>query len=364
MKTCVLLVGVLLMSAAPCSDAIEQQITELAKEKMSYLVASKWFKLSKEIKDEDLRQEVLKAAGAAVVCANRNDTYVDKIRPLIKNADEFEKEYFEPCGTCAGTGKQSKTCSSCKGSKKCTFGGCNGGTVITHRISGNVTGRCSKCKGSGVCQACRGNGSVTHTCYRCNGLKKNPSKSSLVVSYRKHVDLAKTWKQELERRERERKAAEEKAKAEKERLAREREERERKAAEEKARLEARRRARERELEEERKREEKLRARMRELGFVNVDGKWMTPGSVRYVRYMVFQIYEPGHALCRDGSGRVFCLLYSAKDNRNLSEGDVLVNDLYRCGTYSYITVNGAPSTVARFAIDLEVALQEIKRQRD
>lgn len=78
--------------------------------------------------------------------------------------------------------------------------------------------------------------------------------------------------------------------------------------------------------------------MEARGLKYIDGKWMTPGSVRNFSYKVFQIYEPGHALCHDGDGIIFCLLYSAKENRNVAEGDIFWNDLYRCGTYSYITV--------------------------
>ena len=109
-------------------------------------------------------------------------------------------------------------------------------------------------------------------------------------------------------------------------------------------------------------QEKLRIEMESLGLVDVYGKWMTPGSKRNVTYIVFQIYEPGRALCKDETGRIFCLLYSAAANRNLAEGDILVNDLYRCGTYSYVTTQSAPRTIAKFAIDLSVAQREIEGQ--
>lgn len=115
-------------------------------------------------------------------------------------------------------------------------------------------------------------------------------------------------------------------------------------------------------------EEKERGEMEARGLVKVFGNrwnpgyvWMTPGSVRNCSFQVFQIYEPGHALCRDSKG-IFCLLFSADNNRNVAEGDLFTNDLYRCGTYSYITVQGAPSTVRQYAIDLVVAENEIRRQ--
>ena len=203
---------------------------------------------------------------------------------------------------------------------------------------------CRKCGGSGRCTKCGGEGSTMEKCFACAGTGKVFSKSVAAHVFRDSCNaIADSMAAELmakaEAAEREQKRidAEARAKAE---------------AEEQERVQA----------EERKRKEKIRRAMENLGLENVDGEWMTPGSVRSARFIVFQIYEPGHALCKSADGILFCLLYDARSNRNIAEGDVYVNDLYRCGIYSYIDVQNASRTVRQYAIDLEVALKEIKKQ--
>lgn len=98
-----------------------------------------------------------------------------------------------------------------------------------------------------------------------------------------------------------------------------------------------------------------KSRMQSRGLVYIGGKWMTPGSARNVEFEVFQIFEDGHALCQSSNGITFALLFSASDNRRIAEGDRCMNDLYRCGTYSYTTVQEARRRVPQYAIDLEVA---------
>lgn len=98
-----------------------------------------------------------------------------------------------------------------------------------------------------------------------------------------------------------------------------------------------------------------KSRMQSRGLVYIGGKWMTPGSARNVEFEVFQIFEDGHALCQSSNGITFALLFSASDNRRIAEGDRFMNDLYRCGTYSYTTVQEARRRVPQYAIDLEVA---------
>lgn len=362
MRINILCTIVLFTSLVSGAEDLDSQIKKLSKAPISFEVASKWAKLSKKIEDEGLRQEVLKAASAAVIHSKRREVYDENIKSHIQEKDEFESEFYETCSKCSGEGKCDSKCLTCNGSGKCRMGNCREGTITIRRITGSVTDRCGQCRGTGICQKCGGSGNVRLFCSRCNGKKKILNKDLLIKSYKKHVEIATKWKQEREREARERREAEEKA-----RIEAERRERERKEAEEKARIEAERRERERKEAEEKARieaekQENIARMMRELGLVNVRGKWMTPGSSRYVRYMVFQIYEPGHALCKTKDGLVFCLLYSAKDNRNLAEGDVLANDLYRCGTYSYITVENAPRTVRQYAIDLSVALEEIEKQ--
>ena len=213
MKTA-LCVMVVLVSIVSFSDEIDQELKELSTAPASYEVAGKWFKLSKKIEQEGLRQEVLKASAAAVICANKYDVYVKRIRPEIQNNDVFDGEFFDQCAVCRGTGKQDIKCIDCKGAKRCTHGNCNNGKTVVHRMSGNVVSKCSKCKGTGLCQKCGGKGSVSRLCSRCDGSKKIINKERLMAVYQKHAQAAAKWKQEREREEQERRVAVEKAQRE------------------------------------------------------------------------------------------------------------------------------------------------------
>ena len=349
--------GAAVAIAAPDSH-LEQRLKELSRSPVDYAVAGKWFKIADEIENDGQRQEALMAAGAALIHAKRGDIYQTRIRQMLDDAPAFEGEFMVECPDCKGSNELKRPCITCKGTGRCQYANCQGGMHRVHQITGDKIEKCRECKGSGKCQKCNGEGYLRGKCTRCGGKGKSINMDKILASYKKHSETAARWEQvERERKEKERLEAEEKARIEAERMAKERLE-----AEEKARIEAERVAKEREREERRREREELAEEMRERGLVDVRGKWMTPGSVRNVVYGIFQIYEPGHALCRDKYGTVFCLLYSAEDNRNIAEGDVLRNDLYRCGTFSYITVQNAPSTVKQFAIDLEVASREIKKQ--
>ncbi len=287
-----------------------------------------------------LRQKYLKCAAACLFACGRKDLYIKYIQNELDHPRNVEDELKEPCKRCSGQsrGREYRQCSTCNGKSICST--CKGtGQTVHVSFSGNKYNTCRKCNGTGECARCGGEGSIKNICWLCDGEGKQFSKNIATTCFRiTCCNIAEYMKNEPLR-----KAAEEKA---------------RKEAEALAKIEAAKK------EKERKAAQQLAERMTALGLVDISGKWMTPGSVRYVTYRILQIYKPGHALCTDGTGRVFCLLYSVADNRNISEGDILINDLYRCGTYSYITVLNAPSTVAKFAIDLSVALKEIRNSRD
>lgn len=294
--------------------------------------------------DVELRQKYLKAAAACLIACNKEKAYAKHIKGKLQNAANVERELKGDCKKCSGSGLKKRWCTSCSGSGQCP--GCKGaGEFMSVGFDGRTGSRpCRKCHGRRDCHTCRGEGAIKEKCLECTGSGKVFSKMAAECVFR---DICNALVKDAERARleaesrKEREKMEAKARKEREwREAKEREEREK--ADAKARKE--------------------RERMEALGLVSVYGKWMTPGSERVVRYRVFQIYESGHALCNDGTGRLFCLLYSADDNQDLSEGDVLVNDLYRCGTFSYIDVNNARRVVAQFAIDLHVALKEIRKR--
>lgn len=272
--------------------------------------------------DVELQQKYLKIAAACLIACDKEKAYAKHIKGKLQNAANVERELKDDCKKCSGSGLKKRWCTSCSGSGQCP--GCKGaGEFMSVGFDGRTGSRpCRKCHGRRDCHTCRGEGAVKEKCLECAGFGKVFSKVVAECVFR---DTCNALVKDAERARQE---------------AKEREEREK--ADAKARKE--------------------RERMEALGCVSVYGKWMTPGSERAVRYRVFQIYESGHALCNDGIGRLFCLLYSADDNQDLSEGDVLVNDLYRCGTFTYIDVNNARRVVAQFAIDLHVALKEIRKR--
>ncbi len=260
MRIHLLCLTMLLVSVVADANEVDQQLKELSRLPASYETAAKWFKLSKRIEDDGLRQEVLKAAGAAVLYAKRDEVYTKRIREFIQDVDSFERECFEPCTACGGTGKQDKPCPKCKGDRKCKMPYCRKGMVVVKRMSSTTLVKCDQCNGTGRCQNCSGNGSVHVRCTHCGGAKKKVNMGSLPAVYRNHADSAARWNQGEEREKRDRKNAEEQAK-----VMAERRERERKEAEERAKAEAARLKRERE-ERERNAKERFAERCEVTGF--------------------------------------------------------------------------------------------------
>ncbi len=294
--------------------------------------------------EESVRQNIFKIACAGLLSIGDSSNFEKLYARITDKNSGFE--YIEKCRNCDGTGRKEMRCQSCGGSGSCPA--CNGQGGTRRRGlagAGSVVMPCGKCGRTGKCDRCKGRGRISEKCISCGGKGKSISvdhanqvfhrlASDVFSSLEDRTMAAKglyryggEWVtlEELNRR--------------KEMARKEQEERE---------------ARRRELIE----------RMRDLGLEYIDGEWMTPGSLRNVKYQVFQIYRPGHALCQfTNSGIIFCLLFKANLNRNVAEGDYYRNDLYRCGTYSYTTVQGAPSTVRMYAIDLDDALEEIERQQ-
>ena len=296
----------------------------------------------------EIRQKFLKCSAACLIAVGKLDVYAANIRGKLQDAERFENGVKEVCASCSGAGTKKRKCLECGGSGRCHTCNGSGGLVSAGFNRANGWRPCGKCGGKGKCSKCGGQGAVDGKCLSCVGERKLFSQAIAARVFRESCkELADAIDPViLARKEKERKEAEERAKVEAARK-----EKERKEAEERR-------------EQARKKREQEEKVAKALGLVDVGGKWMTPGSLRMVRFVVFQIYKPGHALCKVAGGRVFCLIYSAKDNKALAEGDVFVNDLYRCGTFSYTTVQNAPSTVAQYAIDLPVALEELKKQDD
>ena len=280
--------------------------------------------------DAGRQQEYYKAAAACLIACGKIDIYRKHVKGKLKNSEGFESNLMATCRQCSGEGAKKRLCHSCNGKGRCSKCGGSGCVKVVKFNSPVCRKGCSNCNGSGQCPKCEGIGSKHEKCWTCAGTGKI-KQFSKAASERAFRDLCNAIahgiaaearaKAEAEERERNRRAAEARAKDRKEA----------------ARIE--------------------REQMEALGLVSINGKWMTPGSLRGVLCCIVQIVEPGRAICVAG-GRVICLLYSSDKNPNASAGDMFIVDLYRCGTYSYVTVMGAPQTIAKFAVNLDVALEE------
>lgn len=330
-------------------------------------------------KDAKVQMEIYRVVCAGLASIG-DKQILSKMLPRIKGNTEG-LFFIEPCHECRGTGSVERKCPDCVGSGRCPT--CKGeGTRRRPGLqgAGDIVLRCPKCAQSGDCPRCLGRGRVPDKCPKCGGNRLSINwgvaerdfqrlSGDLLDSLESRVmrakGLVRFHRQWVTPEEKERLENEEKGLVEYEGewiTRREREEREMTA-----KGLVRYRGEWVTKEERDRRVAKAREfaeSMRDKGLVNIDGEWMTPESLRNAAFEIFQIYEPGHALCRFlGTDVVFCLLFSARDNRNVAEGDRFQQDLYRCGTYSYVTVRGAPSTVRMYAIDLAVALSEIKGQQ-
>lgn len=295
------------ISEATVSDSLEQKFAKLAGAPADYETAKKFIDLAKSVGEGSARQILLQAAALAMLYARELDAYTRIVKPLMVKTESFEKSFRSKCSVCQGDGNEYEDCLSCHKTGRCPSPGCSGGRVEIRKRTfacGDLQPSTSYSAGSRKCSSCNGTGK----CRYCNGVGKIPKPCRKCAGKGWIVTPSKV------------------------------------------------------LEIYQKTIEDIPIVLYNHNLEYIDGKWMTPGSVRNLPFEVFQIFSPGQALCRDNTGTIFCLLYSAQHNRNLAEGEHYANDLYRCGTYSYITVQGAPSTVRQFSIDLETAERENRRQ--
>lgn len=288
------------------NDWFGEKCLELACAPADYETAEKFMELAKSVGEGCARQVLLQAAALAMLYARKMDNYAKEVKPIMANAERFEESLRTECPVCEGDGKEYEDCQSCHKTGRCPGPGCSGGYVqIRKRTFGyNLQPSVSYSDGSRKCSSCNGTGK----CHYCDGKGKIAKPCRKCAGKGWIVTPSKVLGIYLQT------------------IA------------------------------------DLPIVLHNPNLEYIDGKWMTPGSFRKFPFEVFQILSPGQALCRDKAGNIFCLLYSAQDNRNIAEGEHYANDLYRCGTYSYITVQDAPRTVRQFSIDFETADRENRRQ--
>ena len=105
---------------------------------------------------------------------------------------------------------------------------------------------------------------------------------------------------------------------------------------------------------------------------------MTPGSRPNLTFTVLQkllvegvtmVREPyefnerGGILTLDIAGNIDCILVTSDEYHDFNEKQTYKRDLYRCGWYSYTTVDGKENTVRLYATDCETALEELESRK-
>lgn len=168
---------------------IGQKIRQLSNASVDYQVAGQWFKLSQMVENVNLKQEILQAAGAALLYAGKGDIYSKSVRSLINDVTDFESSMEDECRECGGAGETDGTCKKCNGLGSCPYGSCRGGMVVVRGVGSlpSRTERCRECKGTGQCQQCRGRGEIHGKCRTCNGRGKVRSKNAILQVYRDHA---------------------------------------------------------------------------------------------------------------------------------------------------------------------------------
>ena len=168
--------------------ALKSRVDELWNSLPDTTSASKWYKLSSEVESRELRQEMLKATGAALVHSKRSDVYQSRVRSLIKDVAAFEETFVATCPTCNGTKVSTTKCTTCSGDGVCHAPGCRNGGHLVRQIQGTHWEQCRQCKGTGRCQKCGGTGKIQSNCRHCQGKGKAMNLDSVANAYRNSVD--------------------------------------------------------------------------------------------------------------------------------------------------------------------------------
>ena len=158
------------------------------------------------------RSVVSQLASLAMIYTGQTGVFRSELMPNIINLEAFQNWVYEPCDRCEGTfsysyadifstdrnkkgsGKIKDQCRDCKGTGKCPYPGCNGGSVeIRHRViaatSANTGGssvtqrKCTSCHGTGQCRSCNGKGFHLKTCPKCGGKGAKMSKLHIAHVY-------------------------------------------------------------------------------------------------------------------------------------------------------------------------------------
>lgn len=168
---------------------IGQKMKQLAGASVDYKVAGEWFKLSRMTDNVNLKQEILKTAGAALLYAGKGDIYQKSVRSLIDDVTDFEDSMVAECAECGGVGEMDGTCKKCGGMGRCTYGSCQDGKVLVRGVGSlpDRWQRCSECKGTGQCQVCKGVGTVHGKCRSCVGRGTRRSRDATLQAYRDHA---------------------------------------------------------------------------------------------------------------------------------------------------------------------------------
>ncbi len=126
------------------------------------------FKLKGRVKPE-IAEWLIKATAAGLVSIGDRETY-SKVRTQMRDSAGFERDIFDNCNKCAGTGRGHVKCPKCNGTGRCPNSKCQGGRVIREQLGGYAQEqKCGICNGTGRCKQCNGAGTIAGPCAVCGG---------------------------------------------------------------------------------------------------------------------------------------------------------------------------------------------------
>lgn len=169
--------------------AFGKRISALCSSSLDYSTAGKWFKLSKEVSSNELKQLILGASGSALISLGKLDVYDANVKPLLADGASFRKAFDTKCPKCAGARNVEEKCWTCSGRGGCSNKSCKGGQCFVNRMNGGSYWRaCRDCKGSAKCVKCGGSGKRSAKCRRCNGKGSVMNREDAAKAYKHYVE--------------------------------------------------------------------------------------------------------------------------------------------------------------------------------
>ena len=150
----------------------EVELRTMAKASPNVKDAGTLYSVGMATKNDEQKQEYLKASAACLFACDKRDVYKKHIKSNLADAASFEESLKDKCKQCSGAGQKDRRCYDCSGKGRCTTCKGSGKLVSVGFDRANGTKPCHKCKGNGRCRKCGGGGSTKEKCATCGGSGK------------------------------------------------------------------------------------------------------------------------------------------------------------------------------------------------